>query len=205
MKSKKIAPTQLEVEVKVRVHNLKALTESLEKLGCKEVMKRTFEQNWIWDFPNSSLRTQGQLLRVREVAGRCSLTFKAPAGTSRQFKVREELETDVSDCKTLMEILGRIGMVVTFRYQKFRASYSMLVPGRNRTVSLTLDTTPIGNYLEIEGSARDIKLVASKLGYRQRDFIKESYMALFEKSDLRKRQTFMVFADLDQAENPLTV
>jgi hypothetical protein len=81
----------------------------------------------------------------------------------------------------------------------------MLVPGRNRTVSLTLDTTPIGNYLEIEGSARDIKLVASKLGYRQRDFIKESYMALFEKSDLRKRQTFMVFADLDQAENPLTV
>jgi hypothetical protein len=66
-----------------------------------------------------------------------------------------------------------------------------------------LDETPIGDYLEIEGAEDDIEPIAAELGYRTEDFITESYIALFLKSDLVKKQRHMVFAELDRREeNP---
>ena len=197
----------LEVEVKLRVRDVRALRDRLSVSGWSEKVPRSLEENWTFDFPDQQLRGKGQLLRIRQFANQCSLTFKSPPvsleHTSEHFKVREELETEVQNCQSLRLVLERIGMAVTFRYQKFRTFYSRPIVGQSPRPSLTLDETPIGDYLEIEGSENDIELIAAELGYRKEDFITESYGALFLKSSLVKKQRHMVFADRDRREeNP---
>jgi adenylate cyclase class 2 len=197
----------LEVEVKLRVRDVGALRDRLSVLGWSEKVPRSLEENWTFDFPDQQLRGKGQLLRIRQFANQCSLTFKGPPvsfeHTSEHFKVREELETEVQNCQSLRLVLERIGMAVTFRYQKFRTFYSRPLVGQSPRPSLTLDETPIGDYLEIEGSENDIELIAAELGYRKEDFITESYGALFLKSSLVKKQRHMVFANRDRREeNP---
>jgi adenylate cyclase, class 2 len=187
------ASKQLEIEVKLKIRNLQRLRRDLLEMGCKETVPRTLERNWTWDFPGQPLRQQGKLLRVRQFAGRCLLTFKGVAQQSHRFKIREERETVVQDRRILDVILERLGLRVMFRYEKFRASYSLRVRGIRRSVDLSVDETPIGNYLEIEGRETDIHRVAEKLGFDQDAFIKESYLALFAKSRSRKSQRDMVF------------
>lgn len=192
----------LEVEVKIKVQSPRALRDRLLALGCKEKVRRSFEQNWTFDFADRRLRTRGQLLRLRRFAGRCSLTFKGVVVGSKHFKIREELETEVSNSETFRRILERLGLRVTFRYEKFRTSYSWPVSNKSRSVNLTLDETPIGDYLEIEGSEGDIERVAAELGYQKNDFIKESYLTLFKQSLQGRRKRHMLFAQMDREENP---
>ena len=190
---KRSKQAQLEIEVKLKIRNLQRLRRDLLEMGCKKTVPRSLERNWTWDFPGQPLRQQGKLLRVRQFAGHCLLTFKGAAKQSRHFKIREERETVVQDRRILGVILERLGLQVMFRYEKFRTSYSLRLRGMRRSVDLSVDETPIGNYLEIEGTEADIHRVAEKLGFEEDAFIKESYLALFAKSRLRKGQRDMVF------------
>jgi adenylate cyclase class 2 len=184
---------QLEVEVKLKVRNLRRLHRDLLAMGCERQVDRSLERNWTWDFPGQSLRQQGKLLRVRQFAGHSLLTFKGPVRRSRYFKVREEREMAVADTDTLCVILDRLGLEVIFRYEKYRTTYSFK-SHRQYLVNLAVDETPIGNYLEIEGRQADIIRVAAQLGFGGKDvFITESYLALFAKSRLGKTQKHMVF------------
>ena len=193
---------QLEIEVKLRIRNLQRLRRDLLAMGCQETVPRSLERNWTWDFPGQPLREQGKLLRVRQFAGRCLLTFKGVAQQSSHFKIREERETVVQDRRILDVILERLGLRVMFRYEKFRTSYSLRLRGMRRSVDLSADETPIGNYLEIEGTEADIHRVAEKLGFDQDAFIKESYLALFAKSRSRKSQRDMVFSKFVKVKTP---
>ncbi len=183
----------LEVEVKLRIRSSKAVRKKLTALGCVETVPRSFEENWTWDFGDQRLRRKGQLLRLRRFGGQCSLTFKGSPIRSRHFKVREEFETEVGDMRVLAQILEKVGLQIVFRYEKFRTSYFRKTPGTREQITVTIDETPIGNYLEMEGSQRGISHLARALGYAAEDFIKESYGALFENSELRKQQRDMVF------------
>jgi len=183
----------LEIEIKLKIRNLTKIRKAVGEMGCEETAARGLERNWTWDFPGQVLRRRGELLRVRQFAGRCVLTFKGVAQQSQRFKIREERETEVQDLTTLEVILERLGLEVMSCYEKFRTSYSFTIPGRGRCVQLAVDETPIGNYLEIEGIEADIEKVAVKLGFGKEAFIKESYLTLFAKSRLRTTQHFMVF------------
>ena len=61
-----------------------------------------------------------------------------------------------------------------FRYQKYRAvyHYSGLI--------ITVDETPIGVFLELEGPKPLIDEVATQLGYKASDYIAKSYLALYQ-------------------------
>lgn len=184
----------LEVEVKLKVRNLRRLHQGLLAMGCEKQVDRSLERNWTWDFPGQPLRQQGKLLRVRQFAGHCLLTFKGPVKRSRHFKVREEREMAVEDAETLCVILEQLGLEVIFRYEKYRTAYSFKSHRQQYQVNLAVDETPIGNYLEIEGRQADIIRVAAQLGLGSKEaFITESYLALFVKSRLRKTQRHMVF------------
>lgn len=179
--------------MKIRVRNLPRLRRQLLEMGCEEKVPRSLEQNWTWDFPGQSLRQQGKLLRVRQFAGCGQLTFKGAAERSRHFKIREERETEVRDPAVLAVILARLGLEVMFRYEKFRTLYRLEVSRSRHAVLVSVDETPIGNYLEIEGREADIRRVATALGFEEGAFIKESYVALFGKSRLAKSQRDMIF------------
>jgi adenylate cyclase class 2 len=89
------------------------------------------------------------------------------------MKVREEHETTVADGDALLRTLEGVGLHPWFRYQKFREEYA--APG----VTIAIDETPVGTFIEIEGSEEGILATARALGCSEADFILDSYRGLF--------------------------
>jgi adenylate cyclase class 2 len=133
-----------------------------------------FEDNVILDTRNFALRSRGCLLRLRTAGTVSILTYKGPAVAGR-YKSREELEIAISESGTALSIFEGLGFHRVFRYQKYRTEYSEL--GARGVV--TLDKTPIGCFLEVEGSPGWIDRTARRLGFREQDYITASYTMLY--------------------------
>ena len=84
-----------------------------------------------------------------------------------------EIEVDVDDGDGFEAILAGLGYVRVFRYQKYRETF------RWRDVEIVVDETPIGTFVEIEGPVATIHEAARALGREPRDYIADSYAALF--------------------------
>src|SRR5208337_3001135 len=179
-----------ETEIKLRVKDPNEVRRRIADLGFRRIQARHFESNYLFDFPDQRLRKARRLLRLRFVGDECLLTFKGAPLRSRDYKVRREIETHVEDGHRLREILLLLGLREVFSYEKFRTVYA---PRGKRDVAdaphVVFDETPIGNYLELEGPQRWIDEVARQLGYARRDYITESYAALYRKKCQAKHQT----------------
>ena len=189
----KDAPAKsIETEVKVELADLPRVRDRLVELGFRIRTPRAFEDNWIFDYPDRSLARRRQLLRVRSFGDRAWITLKTPSRHSTRYKIRQELETELGDAQVVRQLLRSLGFEPSFRYQKFRTVLeSVKTSGKKLTV--TFDETPIGNFLEIEGSARDILALSANLGYKPNDFIQDSYWQLFQKRRSKSSGTSMIF------------
>lgn len=169
-----------ETEIKLVVSSPRGLRRRLAELGFRSVRARHFESNYLFDFSGQRLRKARCLLRLRFANEQGLLTFKGPPLRSRDYKIRREMETHVSDGHLLREILLNLGMREVFRYEKYRTVYA---PRGKKDVAeapqLVFDETPIGNFLELEGPKTWIDEVARELGYSRADYITESYAALY--------------------------
>ena len=185
-------PKSIETEVKIKIHNLQKVSKRLKLLGFHIKINRSFEDNWIFDSPNQHLSQRHWLLRIRTFNNRAWITLKTPFKNSNQFKVREELETEIGEPSIGKEILHRLGMKPSFHYQKFRTVFTHLNYSENE-LTITLDETPIGNFLEIEGSSKNICSLAAKLGYETPAFIVKSYMKLYRELFPDSSSSSMIF------------
>src|SRR5690606_6615811 len=104
--------------------------------------------------------------------GKSLLTFKGPVQPG-PMKLRDEIETAVADGAALLAILGELGLRVWFRYEKYREEFAV------GDVVIAIDETPIGVFVEIEGSEAHIDQTAAALGRTRADYITASYRALF--------------------------
>jgi adenylate cyclase, class 2 len=174
-----------ETEVKLPVANLAAVRKQLRTLGFRTIHRRSLEDNVLYDTPDRLLRQARTVLRLRQYGSRSVLTYKGTPDQDQTYKSRIELETEVDDAKVLHLIFGAIGLRRAFRYQKFRTQYAVNA-GEERGGEISLDETPAGNFLELEGSRSWIDRVARGLGFSRRDYITASYGALYLE-DCRKR------------------
>jgi adenylate cyclase, class 2 len=164
-----------EVEIKLRPVDLDATMQRVRELGFVVLQPRAFERNILLDTVDSRLRKQGEILRLREFGAAAVLTFKGASVEGGKHKRREEIETGVASASATSALLGRLGFSGTFRYEKFRTVYAQSGdPGL-----LTMDETPIGPFLELEGPPEWIDEVAAKLGFQQADYITDSYGQLW--------------------------
>jgi adenylate cyclase class 2 len=183
--------TTIEREIKLRFESPAAARAAIEAAGATPLRGRRLQEDHLLDTEDEMLRRRRCVLRVRLENGKSRLTFKGPVEPSA-MKVREELETMVGDGDVLLRVLEEAGFHVWFRYHKYREEFSC------EDVIVALDETPIGTYVEIEGSERGIAAMAGALGRSTADYIADSYRALF----LRKREAFgltgrdMVFEDI---------
>jgi adenylate cyclase class 2 len=164
----------LEVEIKFKIEDLKALTRKLRTSGFRLLTRRTHEMNTLYDLPGQPLRGKGEVLRIRKYGDRWTVTFKAK-GKAGRHKSRKEIETRVEDGQALAEILEALDFAPSFSYEKFRTEWS---DGQGHVV---VDETPIGNFGEIEGPSRWIDAVARSLGISSDQYITDSYAVLFLK------------------------
>lgn len=164
-----------ETEIKLSVRDVRTARRLLAKAGFHISRRRVFEANTVFDTPRRALRNARTLLRLREAGEIFTLTYKGPPLENPRHKSREELETEIDDPRTLRAILERLGYQAGWRYEKYRTEYRL----ERGAGMATLDETPIGIYLELEGSPRWIDRMSKVLGFSPRDYILSSYGRLY--------------------------
>jgi adenylate cyclase class 2 len=166
----------VETEIKLRLpQGPQRARVLLEQHGFRATGPRQLETNQLFDLPAGQLRESGRLLRLRSAGGRWSLTYKGPR-LGGSHKRREELEAELSDGSTLAQILAALGYQPSFAYEKFRTTFE--ASGQQGIV--TLDETPIGDFLELEGPESWIDQTAARLGFGPADYVTSSYGGLYE-------------------------
>jgi adenylate cyclase class 2 len=169
-----MAHSSHETEIKLAVPDPKTARRLLLAAGFRVSRPRVFEANTVFDTPRQSLRRAANLLRVREAGGTATVTYKGRPVPGRH-KSREELELEVADAAAMAVIFTRLGFQAAWRYEKYRTEFRQ--PGR--AGAAMLDETPIGVFLELEGTAPWIDRTARHLGFRETDYITASYARLY--------------------------
>jgi adenylate cyclase class 2 len=165
-------PTTLEREIKLSFSSAAEAREAILACGATPLRGRRLQEDCLLDTAADDLRQRRSILRVRIELGKSLLTFKGPVQPS-PMKLREELETVVGDGDTLIRLLNELGFRIWFRYQKYREEFG------HEEALIALDETPIGVFVEIEGSEEGITRVAEAFGRGPADYVLDSYRGLF--------------------------
>jgi adenylate cyclase, class 2 len=183
------AGAQRENEIKLAIAGARAGRALLRRAGFRVSTPRVLETNTVFDTPELLLRRAKRLLRVRQAGKRATVTYKGPPDASRH-KSREEIETAVADAGAMAAIARKVGFEPVFRYEKYRTEYKREPGG-----VATLDETPIGIYIELEGPPEWVDAVTAELGFAPADQITASYGALYREWCERQGVTpgYMVF------------
>jgi adenylate cyclase class 2 len=164
--------TTLEREIKLRFRSVDEARSAILACGATPLLGRRLQEDSLLDTDDEQLRRRRCVLRVRVENGKSRLTFKGPVEPGL-MKVREEIETVVGDGDILLRVLKELGLHVWFRYEKYREEFA------HEDVIVAVDETPVGTFVEIEGSEGGIQSMAEALGKVQTDYIQDSYRGLF--------------------------
>lgn len=159
-----------ETEIKLAIKDARCARRMLREAGFVVSRPRVFEANTVFDTPDMSLRARSRLLRIREAGRVATLTYKGAPETGRH-KSREEREVQMDNAATMTAILERLGYRRAFRYEKYRTEFRQ----PRRAGIAMLDETPVGVYLELEGTPHWIDGTARRLGFQESDYITASY------------------------------
>ena len=167
----------MEVEVKFRV-DFEGMRRKIESLGASFI-REELQEDVYFSLPHP------RLLRVRKLKnlGKAFLTYKEikDPGRNEEF---DELEVEVSDFETTLEILKRLGFEEDVVVRKRRLVYRL----GDVTFELN-DVEGLGGFLDIEvisddvGRAKDkIWEIAKKLGLGEEDVEPRLYQELIREA-----------------------
>jgi predicted adenylyl cyclase CyaB len=161
---------QVERELKFAQVDHEALRARLLELEAERVAPPSDEHNWILD-RQGELALAASVLRVRQDGRGALITFKGPAAFEGAAKVRRELELRIEDAAPALEMFAALGYGVVRRYEKIREEW------RLGSESICLDHTPIGDFVEFEGTKAEA--VAKRCGFDPAQAVGKSYLMLY--------------------------
>lgn len=166
-----------EIEVKILEIDVADIQQKLKTLGTK----KTFDGDMhtiVFDTTDGQLKKKGQFLRLRQEGNNVHFCFKGKKDSSKKFKVREEIELNVSSMEDMTIILSQLGLVKKLEYFKHREQYKL---GK---ISFDIDTyKEIPTFLEIEApTEKEVEKAVKLLGYSMKDTTNASASELFEKN-----------------------
>jgi adenylate cyclase, class 2 len=164
----------IEQEVKLAFDTDEAARRSIQATGARLVVSRRLLDDYLFDTADARLRASGCTLRLRRDGTHGLITFKGPSRPG-PVKSREEIESTVADPAATQAILHALGYRPIFRGQKYREE-SVLDDAH-----LCLDETPMGVFVEIEGTPDTIARVAALLGRTTTDYELASYPSLYRR------------------------
>jgi adenylate cyclase class 2 len=169
----------VETEVKIRcAEDALQIGVRLKNHGYIPESERTLEADQLYDLVDDSIRRADKILRLRKESNASgtlwTLTYKGPAERER-YKIREELEVELADGEGLSLILQRLGYIPGFRYEKYRTKFRR----EGEPGIVTVDETPAGTFLELEGPKDWIDESAVRLGFSPDDYIISSYAVIW--------------------------
>jgi adenylate cyclase class 2 len=191
----------LEVELKCVVDDVERRRANVERAGATVVFAGRLEDRR-WDTPDRALLAKDHVLRVRtyrsDAGVRAELDWKGPTRREGGYKLRDELETKVSDPDTLGEILTALGYEVSIAIDREIVQYDL------EGTMIRFERYPrMDDLVEVEGEPEDIERAIAVLGLpRERfntdrlpDFVKRyeertGERALISDADLTGEATF---------------
>lgn len=159
-----------EIEIKLKIEDMDEEIQKIRNLGANLIDDFEFEDNFIFDQKDQSLKKKESVLRIRKYGSKNTVTLKEKIPGESKYKERYELEMEMEDPGTLKELFQKLGFQVVYRYQKYRAAFKW------GNLRIYCDKTPIGDFLELEGKKEEIDEAALKLGHDQDDYINVSYL-----------------------------
>jgi adenylate cyclase, class 2 len=165
----------IETEIKLRLESAAIARALLRRSGFTVIKPRVFEQNLVLDDDKGSIRARGMLLRVRGAGKAISCTFKG-VETGGRHKSREEREFRADNLGECIAVFAALGFRERFRYEKYRTELAR----ENEPGLATIDETPIGDFMELEGPGRWIDATAKELGFPRAAYVTLSYGKLHE-------------------------
>ena len=167
----------IEYEVKLAGERA-ALLAALDRIGAAPRGERLLEDDLVLDRAGDELANSGRLLRLRRRGEEFLLTFKGPYEQGLGVKARPEVQTPVADGEAMRSLLEELGYRVALRYQKYRTLYRCPLSGCEG-VALSLDETPIGDFLEVEGDPEQIHRCVAALGFSRQAYETRSYLEIY--------------------------
>jgi len=164
--------TNVEREIKLRFPSVEDARVAIMAAGCTPLLGRRLQEDALLDNPAEELRKRRCVLRVRTEGGKSRLTFKGPVQPG-PMKLREELETVIGDGEMLLHVFRELGFEVWFRYEKYREEFT------HEDVTVAIDETPVGVFVEIEGTEAGIDAMAAAIGKERSEYVLDSYRGLF--------------------------
>jgi len=144
----------LEVEVKARVKDLKAVEIKVKAMGFS--LEGTEEHSDVYfKHPARDFARTDETLRVRTVNGRSVLTYKGPK-LDKVSKTREEVEVELKG--DMVRVLDRVGFTPVLIVTKVRKVY------RKADIEVCLDDVEgLGTYVEVECMSKDLEATRDRV------------------------------------------
>ena len=181
----------VETEIKIPAVDLDAVREALARLCATAVHPQAREVNLLLDTDDGRLQGAGTVLRLRRYGRHHILTFKGPAVYHGPVKERLEHETEIENTEKMLEILDHLGLRAVARYEKDREMWLV------DEISVVLDHTPMGDFVEVEGPRDRLQTAARSLGLDPSTAVRGSYLSLWREHRSRhpehNRPVDMVF------------
>jgi len=172
----------VETEIKIPAVDLDAVREALAREHATAVHPRAREVNLLLDTDDGRLQDAGTILRLRRYGRRHILTFKGPAVYNGPVKERSENEVEIENAEKMLEILDQLGLQIVARYEKDREMWEV------DEVSVVLDHTPMGDFVEVEGPRERLQAVARSLGLDPSTAVMGSYLSLWREHRSRRQE-----------------
>ncbi len=161
-----------ETELRFRIEGPGPFREKLRSIGAK-CLGNVFERNIVFDNKNRELKNKGELLRLRN-NGKFIVTWKSNEEKNTKYKVRKEINMEVSDFGEAKVLFEMLGFFPVHLYEKERETWKL------GNLEMLIDKLPyLGWFLEFEGPENKIEGVAKMLGLDMKDGIKDGYVKLF--------------------------
>jgi adenylate cyclase class 2 len=166
----------LEIEAKVRVKNLDAISKKLRLLGAA-FLHTVREEDIYLDSPDGTLLKSNCGIRLRKrqfqkskLKSQIFLTYKGPNGKSA-FKSRREIQVQVDDFDAIKNILLALGFIKNLSVNKVRHIWKL---GK---CEICLDKVRyLGTFVEVEGPNENaIAAILDKLGLDKTKHIPSGY------------------------------
>jgi predicted adenylyl cyclase CyaB len=152
----------LEVELKSVVDDLARCRAAVERAGASLVFEGRLEDRR-WDTPDRAMAAKDHVLRVRVYRGgghvRAELDWKGPTRRDATYKLRDEIETSVTDPLALSEILEQLGYEVSIAIDREIMQYDLA------GAMVRFERYPrMDDLVEVEGAPEQIEDAINVLG-----------------------------------------
>lgn len=179
-----------EVEIKLPIQDRRKIAADLMALGFRKG-SIILETDVYFDRVNEQIRKNGEALRIRQIRNLESgetesvITFKGKK-LDRVSMTRQELETEISDAETGIQILTAIGFSpVSPKVVKKRQSYHW-----NQMTACVDEVQDLGDFLELEivtgeeerkdAALSDIEAILNRMGFQMSDTTRTSYLSMLQ-------------------------